>query len=114
MRASRRWESFQGAPAGLTSWAIAIFGDDLQPRIARALLQLAQIGAVDGRGCSEVDGLGSFWLTGRQAQTRQEELAVFGPEIICASRRHHRGHRAEPLDQISGLGKPAHMGIAGG
>ena len=51
-------------------------GDYLQPRIARALLQLAQISAVDGHGCSEVDGLGSFWLAGRQAQARQEEFAV--------------------------------------
>ena len=44
--------------------------------LARALLQLAQIGAIDGHGCSEVCGLGSFWLAGRQAQARQEEFAV--------------------------------------
>ena len=43
-------------------------GDDLQPRIACGLLQLAQIGAVDvRREWSEVDGLGSFRLTRRQA-----------------------------------------------
>ena len=47
------------------------------------ILQLAQIGAVDGHGCSEVDGLGSFWLAGRQAQARQEEFAVLGvPELV--------------------------------
>jgi len=51
-------------------------GDNLQPRIARALLQLAQISAVDGHGCSEVDGLGSFWLAGRQGQAGKEKFAV--------------------------------------
>jgi len=34
--------------------------------VARGML----LGAVDGYGCSEVDGLGSFWLAGCQTQAR--------------------------------------------
>ena len=57
----------------------------------RAFLQLAQIGAVDGHGCSEADGLGSLRLAGRQAQARKEELAVFGvPKRIDGRHKHRR------------------------
>jgi len=53
-------------------------GDYLQPRIAGALLQLAQIDAVDGRrvrGATQ-SGSGSRFLARCQPQARQEKLAV--------------------------------------
>jgi hypothetical protein len=114
MRASRRWESFQGASGRLNLLGDRELGDDLQPRIARALLQLAQIGAVDGHECGEVDGLGSFWLAGRQAQARQIQFAVLGVPIRNDTRQHIGSDRAQSRDHLSCLTEPAHMCVAGG
>jgi len=65
-------------------------------------------------GCREVNGLGSFWLAGRQAQTREEKFAVLGVAVRSAARHHNGGDGADLRDHLSCLVEPAHMGVARG
>ena len=63
-------------------------------------------------GCREVNGLGSFWLAGRQAQTREEQLAVLGSSV-----RDYRwgqaGHNCtEAVYDASRLVEPPRMRVA--
>src|ERR1700726_3032963 len=53
-------------------------------------------------------------LAHRQAQARQEQLAVLWvPKVACV-RYHDGGDRAQPLHNCSCIYKPSHMGVAGG
>jgi len=72
-----------------TARTVASLGDNLWVLAAR--LQLAQIGAADGHGCSEVDGLGLFCLAHRQPQARQVELAVLRVPKRTGGRHSYRG-----------------------
>ena len=52
-------------------------------------------------------------LAGRQTQTRQVKLAVLVIAEVHNIRRHQgRGNGAQPLDDIPGLIKPPHTGVA--
>ena len=82
--------------------------------MASGLLQLAQIGAVDGQGCSEVDGLGLFWLAGRQAQAGQQKLPVLGLAKGHIARYDEWGNGAQPGDDPPRFVEPPQMGITRG
>jgi len=56
---------------------------------------------------------GSFWLADRQAQARQQKLAVFGvPQV--GVRYHDRNNGAQLGDHFSCALEPPHLCIAGG
>src|SRR5262249_13655461 len=55
---------------------------------------------------------GSYWLAGRQAQARQNELAVFGAAPWQVARHDQRGDRAQPGGGRACLFEPPHMGVA--
>jgi hypothetical protein len=65
----------------------------------------------------EPDGGGrplSCLLAGRQAQSRQEQLAVLGVSQIAGVWHHDGGDGAQARDDISRLAELSHMGVAGG
>jgi hypothetical protein len=53
-------------------------------------------------------------LAGRQAQTRQQKLAILGFAIRHIARHNHRGNGPQPSDGRTRLVKPSHMRVAGG
>ena len=84
----------------------------ISPRIARGLLQLAQIGAVDTRRVLSGAAFSSLWFARRQAQAGQEQLAVLGVAKRRIARHDNRGNGAQPGDGRTRLTEPAHVRIA--
>ena len=58
--------------------------------------------------------IASFGLAGRQAQARQEKLAVLGVAPRQIARDEQRGNAAQPGDDRARFVEPAHIGIARG
>jgi hypothetical protein len=54
-----------------------------------------------------------MFLTGPQAQTRQQQLALIRIALIIRIRDHHLGDRPDLLDGIPGVGEPPQVGVAG-
>ena len=52
-------------------------------------------------------------LAGRQAQAREEKLAVLGVPQEAGVRYHDRGNGLQPLDHFSRLIELTHVGVAG-
>jgi hypothetical protein len=53
-------------------------------------------------------------LAGRQAQARQQQLAVLGIAQVAGVRNHDTGNGAQALDDLPRLVEPADMRVAGG
>jgi hypothetical protein len=83
--------------------------EKLQERLAKLA------GGVRRRGSRRAGGSGSCLLVGRQAQARQVKLPVLGvPQEAGVRRDHDRRNGALPLDDLTCVVEPAHMGAAGG
>jgi hypothetical protein len=54
-----------------------------------------------------------MFLTGPQAQTRQQQLALIRIALIIRIRDHHLGDRPDLLDGFPGVGEPPQVGVAG-
>jgi hypothetical protein len=66
------------------------------------------------QGSWQRGGIGSFRVAHRPPQARQEQFAVFGVPQVARNRYHDGGGCPEPLNDLSGIVKPTHLGEAGG
>jgi hypothetical protein len=53
-------------------------------------------------------------MPSRQPQARQQKLAVLSVAKEAGVQYHDSGDGAQPLDNLSGVVEPTHMGVAGG
>src|SRR5271165_3903051 len=66
------------------------------------------------RGSRRAGGSRSCRLAGRQAQARQEQLAMLGVPQVADVRYYDRGNGSQPRYDLSCVVELAHMGVAGG